>query len=780
MTPSADIHLFLNGPPGAFGADPRGKRVSLTFSAQRVDVSNPIPSFDPPTDITADVTVDCLGRAPSAATAVVPPCIEVDLAAREIRAVRVGMQMLRFQWTNPAPRTPADATVSVYVRVCVHEQLVGWWFGCDSVTVPKDAQAAHTQPDIFALFSDDAVGDITGHGFVTLVLDPPGKATVTGSGRLIGQEAGEALLWGELFGRKAGLPVRVFDYAGVLREVTPVAQHGQNSEQRNLLFLSEGFGPGEEDLFDGMVARITDRMFCQRRHSPYNRLRKRFNVWKRFEASAEPGTSVGRPRKDDGTAWGGAAELPDLHQRVDCIFFTSEDSASAGLPRNDADINPNPANQAGFNPLALTDTQSNDVEDFHRWLASNWESIARREQRGDRAQTFEAEALQLHLRRYVNMLKAPGEEMDTRLGLTWFPNPRSMRVEDTDSLVVLLARGWAKTAWWKGLGYIDLHLQGPKPAEVYASVTMVHAPSQQRTRRRSKVVAEPPAWDVHLTAQVLSHELGHALHLGDEYGADSRTPPQVPTTPRWDNIETAQRLAHASAAAPAIDPAKLAWASLVRVRKSDSIRNTVAPGPTQVTLKLADGRAAEWARHVGEAAYVRPLIMDAARRIAAPRAPVAGTLDGTSRATNEVTLRLASPLDVQLAAGSLLYLPQQVNGVPVPVIHADVMEWMRFNKKPLHPADRVNPGYKDNVEVRSPPPELHAKVKSTHPSRIIGAYEGGNEQMFDRYRPCGACRMRQSVSQDAVAQFCFVCKYYLALRIDPGILADLDNCEFGT
>src|SRR5712671_5845368 len=67
-------------------------------------------------------------------------------------------------------------------RIQVHDRIHGWWFGNTSITVPLDPVIFHSQPSIYALFSDDAsgtdlVGDITGHGFVPLTPNDPARFT---------------------------------------------------------------------------------------------------------------------------------------------------------------------------------------------------------------------------------------------------------------------------------------------------------------------------------------------------------------------------------------------------------------------------------------------------------------------------------------------------------------------------------------------------------------------------------------------------------------------------
>jgi hypothetical protein len=182
-------------------------------------------------------------------------------------------------------------------RVQVHDDILGWWFGNKSLTVPMDNTIAHTQPSLYGVFSDDAaagtdlVGDITGHGYVSLT---PADNTIIaldahGRGRLRGIKEGATTLNGNFLGINASIPVKVTDYKKNRTHLKRVKFNGPAADMHNILFLAEGFDTSTDDRerFDKLVTNATEKLFSSSSHSPYGLLKDSFNVWKAFEPSTE-------------------------------------------------------------------------------------------------------------------------------------------------------------------------------------------------------------------------------------------------------------------------------------------------------------------------------------------------------------------------------------------------------------------------------------------------------------------------------------------------------------
>lgn len=190
----------------------------------------------------------------------------------------------------------------IIFRIQVHDRILGWWFGNTSMTLPLDRTIFHSQPSIYALFSDDPsgtdlVGDITGHGYVTLTPNDPARFLVNADGRLRGVSEGDGTLNGTFLGVPHSIPIKVVDYAKTRKKLEyvqiPDVEHPQ--DMHNILFMSEGFRDTEDDKkkFDEVVKEVVEQMFDKPRHSPYNLLEDRFNIWKVYEPSTQHGVTVG-------------------------------------------------------------------------------------------------------------------------------------------------------------------------------------------------------------------------------------------------------------------------------------------------------------------------------------------------------------------------------------------------------------------------------------------------------------------------------------------------------
>jgi hypothetical protein len=177
--------------------------------------------------------------------------VDIDFAARTITATALGTNLVVLHHHT------ANRDDYLVIRIQVHDNILAWWFGDQSVTCPLDAQFANTQPSIYAMFSDDAatgtdrVGDITGHGFVTLT--PSNAATFVvdnadNAGRLRGAAVGNATLNGSFLGINGTVAVSVADYAQTRDILVPVraGDIANAAERHNILFLAEGFTAAEE------------------------------------------------------------------------------------------------------------------------------------------------------------------------------------------------------------------------------------------------------------------------------------------------------------------------------------------------------------------------------------------------------------------------------------------------------------------------------------------------------------------------------------------------------
>ncbi|MCL4876369.1 MAG: hypothetical protein KJ064_06915 [Anaerolineae bacterium] len=289
LFPNCDIHVALHGTP------PLNLRVATReLAADKMSYT------------LADVTASCAFDFFAPYNPVgnrLQPFVTIDPATGLVTPQAVGINLVQVRFGNHY----------LIARLQVHDTMQGWWFGNASITTAKDATVAHAQPSIYALFSDDPtgtdlVGDITGHGYVTLTSSDNTLFTVNGDGRLQGLKEGNGILSGTLLGINKTLPVKVVDYGKprpTLEYVQiPNAEHPET--MHNILFIAEGFRNTDDDRkkFNKIVTEVVAEMFSKPRHAPYNLLEGSFNIWKAYEPSEQHTVTCGFQVNDE--------EVPNL------------------------------------------------------------------------------------------------------------------------------------------------------------------------------------------------------------------------------------------------------------------------------------------------------------------------------------------------------------------------------------------------------------------------------------------------------------------------------------
>jgi len=304
--PHCDLHLSLNN------AGPLPFRVfTQTLSADGVNhdlvdvTANSDFQLFAPYNVPGDATHDRLEE-----------FVTIDPAAATITPDAVGINLMIVQ---RGPRYKL-------VRIQVHDDILGWWFGNSSITTALHASVAHSQPSIYARFSDDStrtdlVGDITGHGYVNLTSSSESIFTVsnetistntqtntqttvvTNQGRLLGVSEGPATLNGSFLGISDSLDVKVEDYAKPRNNMTVVraTDIDKFTEKHNILFLAEGYRSSEEGRFIQEVEDTVDELFSKPRHEPFNLLEGSFNVFRSFQASNHNAVTCGFRVNDEET-----------------------------------------------------------------------------------------------------------------------------------------------------------------------------------------------------------------------------------------------------------------------------------------------------------------------------------------------------------------------------------------------------------------------------------------------------------------------------------------------
>ena len=213
--------------------------------------------------------------------------VTINAATGDLTPTKVGINLVQVRRDS----------YYILARIQVHDTIQDWWFGNSSITTAKDANIAHSQPSLYALFSDDPsktdlVGDITGHGFVALSSNDPAFFSVNADGRLQGlQEHTQKKLSGTFLGKTKELTVAIVDYgkSRMALEYVQIPDVNHLDTMHNILFIAEGFRDRDDDRdkFNKIVTQVTDEMLSKPRHAPYNLLQGSFNVWKAYEPSTE-------------------------------------------------------------------------------------------------------------------------------------------------------------------------------------------------------------------------------------------------------------------------------------------------------------------------------------------------------------------------------------------------------------------------------------------------------------------------------------------------------------
>jgi IgA Peptidase M64 len=284
--PNCDIHVALNGTPPlrievlarqySKMKDPNGKEIKDLTSYTLEENVTPSCSFDffaPYNDVGKRLET----------------FVDINPNNGSVTPKKLGTNLVQVRYGD----------FYIIIRIQVHEKVLGWWFGNSSITTALDKKIAHSQPSIYALFSDDStgtelVGDITGHDYVFLSSSDPSVFTVGTQQRLQGLQEGKARLNGQFLNISYSLPVDVVDYgkSSILEAVAVPSQVGEKQSienMHNILFIPEGFRDtaADKEQFNKIVTKVVHEMFTKPRHEPYGLLKDSFNVWKAFHPSKE-------------------------------------------------------------------------------------------------------------------------------------------------------------------------------------------------------------------------------------------------------------------------------------------------------------------------------------------------------------------------------------------------------------------------------------------------------------------------------------------------------------
>jgi len=747
---------------------------------------------------------------------------------------------------------------TMVARIQVHHEIRGWWFGNSSITSAKDTYCAHSQPSIYALFSDDTtgtdlVGDITGHGYVELTSLDPAVFTIDTKdrGRIWGHNDGSGTLRGSFLGTTHNLPVKIVDYA-LRRDILEPVQYVKPVEDaHNILFIPEGFRDTDEDKdkFNNLVTKITDDLFQKPRHQPYGLLQDSFNVFKAFIPSEQYTLTCGFKVNDESIPdlFGSGFPIPysqQLSSGISNPYSPDELIKIVGLPKRNETRIPTELRflwktQAlyNYNDSRVDDTLVNvykkqtsvgilEARDtfFGLLLGQRYADrlsgvegiVPANDVAGDPEMPFYIDKMYSWYRKYVTrnvgldprrhppelvlegyenpnssimqFIKSLHYKYDPhdQIGTQWVPDSYSAVLQKSRGLVAVITHDGmiAGTSFNNGT-LVGLSLNN------YTSVGFQYV----ITTSTEKIMRRDPPADIKMDKDdiiaTIAHEFGHSFRLGDEYeeyildtGQQMDWADNIASlyTIRLDDNYRTNRL---------IDMDKVKWFDLLRMKLSAATMEPSVEDAGRLKVKIDPKFSGKWkeAKDLGSKAYIRnrkitregnqlPLVFDEQNYI--PRLDIM-EVDEVNGFIFLGGLELPPhPLPI-FEKGSILFIPQTTSSDDlIYVVEKKVLDYLKNNASnknlPLNKdtdTTKINNGSDKPKSI----PDFKPPCRSY---KLIGIYEGANMYTGMQYRPAGACKMRDSKKTGGEGEFCFVCKYLIVNRVDPGMHDVLDHRYYPT
>nr|WP_243725555.1 M64 family metallopeptidase [Actinomadura rubrisoli] len=832
LFPHCDVHAVLDG----------AKPLTLKVFRRRRHESNPRRYRLDPNPVT-DAVYEFMAphRDPGKRFDGLPT---VDPATGQVTATEPGVYLFQI-------RAGDDYIVG---RLQVHNRIMNWWFGNNSITTALDPEIYHAQPTLYARFINeptgtDLVGDITGHGYVALTPDHPDTVVVNEHGRLRGVAVTDpdgvhhpVSITGNYRDMVRSLAVRVVDYGKVRTDLDASLRNNvsQSSELQNILFLPEGFTDAEKTKFYEFAYRATDLIFdnATPRHEPYGLLREHFNVFNSFVPSEENGVTCGFRVTDRATGRVPTGLAIPFDMRVNSkkpkLYTMAALVARVGLPqRNEAREHLaelwNRQGLPDFDPTRV------DGETVDAWkglqctgmlhvrdtvfglvlggrfadrasgksTATNPAVVKPALDRSSEAMTrfigrvyeFYTTALNRHLgfdpRRHPPELYANSRR----------PNPDNsvlrlaagLKFKGESGTLYDIGKAWFfdDSVFQRSRGLVGLivydYLSGGTnmngltiAAQTVASKNRVvyeyGGPSDgidpQRMFRKIPKFAEEPDG----LADTIAHEFGHSFNLGDEYEEFDGDAPEYDLP--WDNVTLYSSIRSNSPPPRAIDPAKVEWLKLPAILISSTLSADSQERNNGIEVNVGALDIGAWIFAQLRQFPVRLQNFDPrpnGRQFPFPTTPQQ-QLNGLVVVDNDVTRGTivlgGSALPPRpfptFKKGSAVFVPMQDGaGKEIPVVRKSVLKFLQEHRTPLN-KNREHFHFSEEADV---PVRIPGQRKPAQPSTMIGVFEGADHFAGAAYRPAGACKMRNSSARDDYSAFCFVCKWLIVNRIDPGFHA---------
>jgi hypothetical protein len=768
------------------------------------DGTAPAPRGDrPPAGVTVRFTGLYLGAVGAHHVTVVPDTGRIVAAVRTRPIPPTDPYLASFQVevvVTDTTVTPHATFIPGRIRVNVHASLIAVWLSPARLTIRPGADGQRFS--VLARF-DDGYGDLTrSEGLLWNVLAPAAGVqadVATGALRAVtpaatpgahatvqvtlpmayGGVPGVSLLSARaevVVGQPWATPLA----AGTLPQVRPARPNPRPiADTPNILFLPEGFTAADEPLFHRMVdqaVRGFSRPFAPR---PFNLLARRLNYWKTFIPSPEQGATVlselvrttvggvtlGNEQEVVRSRVGFTGATWELGHLVEAVGFPTDEDIMLGSAevRQKWDALYGPTITAHVND-ALIDTwkalgprvlanERDTAFGFSfggRPMYDDYAVQAAREVRFHRLRTTRA-----HVDQMLRELRDPS---GARIGGTW----GDATGKDWQLVVFLVLgprSGGVRTADGIVCSVVD-----------FDDVPLTARPSATYLEYECGPVVATDFMSPRLLVRLVTHELAHALGVGDEYGTNLRPTGSAATiVAPYPNLQ--DEAAVRAGSTTTFNPDLIRW-RFHRIWKAAAL--AAAPRAVGSAFELDLQALPANTFVVGDLVRLRRRPLTSAADPVSDQLRVTQPLRGRTLTVQPTAGATFAP--GAWPAGSVVFVPHTHPARPTEelrLVSPPIAEHLRASGKPLNAAPTGAHACAVNDRAEQYPRNLPAALRARwlHTPELIGLYDGGAEYHCGIYHPSGRCIMR---SDRSLGTFCHVCRYVIVDVLDPTKHGEMD------
>jgi IgA Peptidase M64 len=758
--------------------------------------------------------------------------------------------VLRNFLMTASQRVTGGPTFENIIRIHLHNSIQKIWLTPSTLSVHEDTK--ETRFTVLALFDDGVVGDITEWPQLAYTVPNPSslplsaiavKVTNTGDVVKLGEEEVVEIFGGRLTARvlpgddqdqgwdvnvnlklssppvdlsAAGkvLPKPGWDVVGndPNTKVNWVAGPKKPNEndvasskadsitsvvksRANILFVSEGFLPSQEQDFRQKVVDLTVKeLRTQDPHEPFKLLSGSINYWSVFVPSQDEGISLLGDYEIFGTSPKQAAsEVPRPVPPAQLQWTVENMVHEAGLPaQRDAPAADSAAWLGGRTPLYdLPATVSVNAK-----VVADWNNLRQHTLLNERNTAFGLA--------YYDRPRASGQGLSGEERLAHDPRRISEAsikkfVENLQFSGFLIGSTWeehsgpdfqrvcfvcqsSKTVGTATGSRVYVAADTARASRVYVAAGTGLVSRAQVEGAANGTNVKPrridKSFSIPVYASVVAHVLGHAFNLGDEYGGNDAFNSQIHPIPFEPNLQPDTQLAPVdpSTGVRVFDSSLIKWL-WHRVSKAGVLDGPPDfqgnPDPVQFVVRLRKGDGKPFAKkdlvRIRKSPVRQPTSSDPYAHILFEVdfiGPDAVTVSYKNGGGPHVDLSLFNPSDKYLLVCTSIR-----PGIEFRLVADPILNRIATINAPLTGAVCVVGGGANPVTSPTNLPSLSKRPPNN--AEIIGLYEGGGYHDCGVFRPAGRCRMRGG--DPKTIPFCHVCRYVIVDTVDPTRHGELDT-----